>query len=85
MEVEAPPPETKSEPEKMHSVQSTANPEPRNPYSLLEATRTAMEEIAARMLSAKKEGRPKSELRELITRMSLLFISLRKVSSDPKP
>jgi THO complex subunit 5 len=85
MEVEAPPPETKSEPEKMHSVETTANLKPGNPYSLLEETRTAMEEIASRMLSAKKDGRPKSELRELVTQMSLLFISLRQVSSDPKP
>ncbi|KAJ3695901.1 hypothetical protein LUZ60_001278 [Juncus effusus] len=39
-----------------------------------------MEEIAAKMVSVKKEGRPKSELRELITQMSLLFITLRQVN-----
>ncbi|KAJ4817616.1 THO complex subunit 5 [Rhynchospora pubera] len=82
MEVEASPMETKPEPEKHHLIPppSKTNPKPGNPYSLLEETRTAMEEIAARMLSAKKEGRPKSELRELINQMSLLFISLRQVN-----
>ncbi|KAJ0984521.1 hypothetical protein J5N97_002877 [Dioscorea zingiberensis] len=52
----------------------------RAPHELLEECRTAMEEIAAKMFFTKKEGRPKSELRELVTQMSLLFITLRQVN-----
>lgn len=51
----------------------------RSPHNVLEETRTAMEEIAAKMLFIKKDGRPKSDLREHITQMSLLFLSLRQV------
>ena len=50
-------------------------------HDVLEDTRTAMEEIAAKMLFIKKEARPKSDLKELITNMSLLFITLRQVST----
>ncbi|KAJ6810586.1 THO complex subunit 5B [Iris pallida] len=49
-------------------------------HHVLEERRTEMEEIAAKMLFLKKEGRPKSDLRELITSASLLFISLRQVN-----
>ncbi|XP_010943078.2 THO complex subunit 5A [Elaeis guineensis] len=52
----------------------------RSPHDVLEETRTAMEEIAAKMLFIKKDGRPKSDLRELITQMSLLLLSLRQVN-----
>lgn len=45
----------------------------------LEETRMAMEDVASKMLLIKEEGRSKSELRELITQMSLHFITLRKV------
>lgn len=54
----------------------------RTAHELLEDTRTAMEEIAAKMLFMKKEARPKSDLKELITNMSLLFIALRQVSQN---
>ncbi|XP_020575586.1 THO complex subunit 5B isoform X2 [Phalaenopsis equestris] len=40
----------------------------------------AVEEIAAKILLIKKEGRPKSELRELNTQMALLFITLRQLN-----
>ncbi|XP_072952849.1 THO complex subunit 5A [Typha angustifolia] len=57
-----------------------AGPKPRTSHDLLEETRTAMEELASRMLFIKKEGRPKSDLRELVTQMSLHFITLRQVN-----
>ncbi|KAJ4962971.1 hypothetical protein NE237_022910 [Protea cynaroides] len=49
-------------------------------YELLEKSRTSMDEIVAKMLLMKKEGRPKAELRELITQMSLHFINLRQIN-----
>ncbi|KAJ6795350.1 THO complex subunit 5B [Iris pallida] len=49
-------------------------------HEVLEERRTEMEEIAAKMLFLKKEGKPKTDLRELITNASLLFISLRQVN-----
>ncbi|XP_031492285.1 THO complex subunit 5A [Nymphaea colorata] len=49
-------------------------------YDLLEEARTSMEEIVARMLFIKKEGRSKTELRELVTQISLLFINLRQAN-----
>ncbi|KAJ8505625.1 hypothetical protein OPV22_006511 [Ensete ventricosum] len=52
----------------------------RTAYELLEETRAAMEEVVSGMLIIKKEGRPKSELRELITQMSLNFIAFRQVN-----
>lgn len=55
-------------------------PPKRTAHNLLEYTRMAMEEIAAKMLSMKKEARSKSDLKELITNMSLLFIALRQVN-----
>ncbi|XP_068641219.1 THO complex subunit 5A-like isoform X2 [Aristolochia californica] len=49
-------------------------------YDMLEETRTVMEEIVAKMLFIKKEGKSKSELKELFTQMSLLFVNLRQVN-----
>ena len=53
-------------------------------YDLLEETRISTEDILARLLFLKKEGKrePKgrAELRELITQISVLFISLRQVN-----
>ncbi|XP_078441458.1 THO complex, subunit 5 [Wolffia australiana] len=51
-----------------------------SPHELLEESRKAMEEIAAKMILVSKEGGPKSELRELFTQMSLVFITLRQVN-----
>ncbi|KAF8377546.1 hypothetical protein HHK36_030928 [Tetracentron sinense] len=47
---------------------------------LLEESRISMEEIVAKMLFIKKEGRPKDELRELFTQMFLHFIHLRQAN-----
>lgn len=49
-------------------------------YEKLEETRMAMEEIVAKMLFIKKEAKPKSELRELFTQASLLFVQLRQIN-----
>ncbi|KAL5714148.1 hypothetical protein ACHQM5_016149 [Ranunculus cassubicifolius] len=49
-------------------------------YEKLEESRISMEEIAAKMLFIKKEGRPKSELRELVTQMSLHLVTLRQAN-----
>ncbi|KAH0453510.1 hypothetical protein IEQ34_017834 [Dendrobium chrysotoxum] len=49
-------------------------------HEALDETRRAVEEIAAKILFIKKEGKPKSELRELSTKMSLLFITLRQLN-----
>lgn len=60
-------------------------PKNRTPHDMLEESRAAMEDLAAKMLFIKKEGRPKSDLRELITQMSLIFITLRQVLPAPRP
>ncbi|KAL5717586.1 THO complex subunit 5B [Ranunculus cassubicifolius] len=49
-------------------------------YEKLEESRISTEEIAAKMLFIKKEGRPKSELRELVTQMSLHLVTLRQAN-----
>ncbi|XP_077212979.1 THO complex, subunit 5 [Tasmannia lanceolata] len=49
-------------------------------YDMLEESRTSMEELVAKMVFIKKEGRPKSELRDLITQISLLLVHLRQVN-----
>ncbi|KAK9109212.1 hypothetical protein Sjap_017272 [Stephania japonica] len=62
-------------------LQSTPRaPEPKTSYEELEESRAAMEEIVAKMLFMKKEGKLKSELRELITQMSLHLVNLRQVN-----
>jgi THO complex subunit 5 len=59
----------------------------RSPHDLLAETRASIEKVAARMLAVKKDGAPKSELRELVTQMSLLLVTLRQVRRRraPKP
>ena len=48
-------------------------------YDVLSDTRGAIEEILARLLFIKKEGRNRAELRELFTQASVAFLSLRQV------
>ncbi|GAB4839320.1 THO complex subunit 5B [Ancistrocladus abbreviatus] len=50
------------------------------PYDVLKESKTSVEEIVANMLSIKKENKPKSELRELVTQMFLNFVSLRQAN-----
>lgn len=48
-------------------------------YDMLQKSKLSVEEIVAKMLSIKKEGHSKSQLRELVTNMFLNFVSLRQV------
>ncbi|KAM3244147.1 hypothetical protein ACQJBY_055831 [Aegilops geniculata] len=61
---------------------ATTAPKPRSPHDLLAETRASVEEVAARILAIKKDGAPKSELRELVAQMSLLLITLRQVNRE---
>ncbi|KAL6635190.1 hypothetical protein ACP70R_027861 [Stipagrostis hirtigluma subsp. patula] len=54
----------------------------RSPHDLLAETRASVEKVAARILAIKRDGAPKSELRELVTQMSLLLIKLRQVNRE---
>ncbi|XP_057974037.1 THO complex subunit 5A isoform X2 [Malania oleifera] len=49
-------------------------------YEQLQHSRTSIEDIVAEMLSIKKEGKPKSELRELVTQMFIHFVILRQTN-----
>ncbi|TVU28635.1 hypothetical protein EJB05_20159 [Eragrostis curvula] len=71
MDVEAPARPPAASATKLHS-----------PHDLLAETRTSIEKVAARMLAVKRDGAPKSELRELVTQMSLLLITLRQVNRE---
>ncbi|KAF7091353.1 hypothetical protein CFC21_093945 [Triticum aestivum] len=61
---------------------ATTAPKPRSLHDLLAETRASVEEVAARILAIKKDGAPKSELRELVAQMSLLLITLRQVNRE---
>ncbi|KAJ8427450.1 hypothetical protein Cgig2_023808 [Carnegiea gigantea] len=52
----------------------------KSPYDTVKASKTSVEEIVAKMLVIKKEEKPKSELRELVTQMFLNFVSLRQAN-----
>ncbi|AQK75207.1 THO complex subunit 5B [Zea mays] len=54
----------------------------RSPHDLLAETRASIEKVAARILAIKKDGAPKSELRELVTQMSLHLVTLRQVNRE---
>ncbi|KAL5207575.1 hypothetical protein ABZP36_032010 [Zizania latifolia] len=54
----------------------------RSPQDLLAETRASVEEVAARILAIKKDGAPKSGLRELVAEMSLLLITLRQANRE---
>ncbi|KAK8971375.1 hypothetical protein KSP40_PGU020503 [Platanthera guangdongensis] len=49
-------------------------------HEALDVARRSVVEIATKILLMKKESQPKSELRELSTQMSLLFITLRQLN-----
>lgn len=48
-------------------------------HEMLQGGKASVEDVVAKMLSIKKEGQPKSLLRELVTQMFLNFITLRQV------
>lgn len=52
----------------------------KSPYEVLRQSKASVEEIVSKMLSVKKEGKPKSELRELATQIFLNFVALRQVT-----
>lgn len=64
-------------------VQDVESAEQRNleesPFEMLQNCKVSVEKIVAEMLSIKKEGKPKSQIRELVTQMFLNFITLRQV------
>ncbi|XP_054818016.1 THO complex subunit 5B [Prosopis cineraria] len=51
-----------------------------SPYEILQNCKGSAENIVAEVLSVKKEGKPKSHLRELVTQMFLNFITLRQAN-----
>lgn len=51
----------------------------KSPLELLRESKTSVEEIVTKMLSMKKQGNQKSEIRELLTQMFLNFVNLRQV------
>ena len=52
-----------------------------NPFRLLRDAKASAENIVAEMLCIKRDGKPKSLLRELLTQMLLHFLTLREVLS----
>lgn len=54
-------------------------------YEMLKDSKSSIEEIVAEMLTVKKEKKPKSQLRELVTQMFIHFVTLRQVTSPSLP
>ncbi|EFH39976.1 hypothetical protein ARALYDRAFT_494728 [Arabidopsis lyrata subsp. lyrata] len=52
----------------------------KSPLELLRESKTSVEEIITKMLSMKKQGNQKSEIRELLTQMFLNFVNLRQAN-----
>ncbi|KAK9271227.1 hypothetical protein L1049_026817 [Liquidambar formosana] len=52
----------------------------KSPYQVLQQSCSSVEDIVAEMLSVKKDSKPKSELRELLTQMFLNFVLLRQAN-----
>ncbi|KAK7283290.1 hypothetical protein RIF29_12711 [Crotalaria pallida] len=51
-----------------------------SPYDILQNSKSSIENIVSEMLSIKREGKPKSNLPELVTQMFLHFITLRQAN-----
>ncbi|XP_022982205.1 THO complex subunit 5B [Cucurbita maxima] len=51
-----------------------------SPYEMLRESKSSVEEIVTKMLSIKKHGEPKTQLRELVTQMFLHFVTLRQAN-----
>lgn len=51
----------------------------KSPYELLQESKGSVEDIVSKILSIKKEGKPKSQLRELVTQMFIHLVNLRQV------
>ncbi|XP_010552518.1 PREDICTED: THO complex subunit 5B isoform X2 [Tarenaya hassleriana] len=52
----------------------------KSPHELLRESKNSVEEIIAKMLSNKREGKSKSEIRDLLTQMFLNFVNLRQAN-----
>ncbi|KAH1065603.1 hypothetical protein J1N35_030590 [Gossypium stocksii] len=52
----------------------------KSPYDTLKETKASVEAVVAKILSVKKEKKPKSELREQVTQMFLHFVNLRQAN-----
>ncbi|KAL3734840.1 hypothetical protein ACJRO7_024077 [Eucalyptus globulus] len=52
----------------------------KSPHDMLRESKGSVEEIAAQILSIKKQGLPRSQLRELATQMFLHFVTLRQAN-----
>ncbi|XVE55890.1 hypothetical protein DITRI_Ditri03aG0193500 [Diplodiscus trichospermus] len=52
----------------------------KSPYDMLKESKASVEDIVAKILSIKKENKPRSELREHVTLMFLHFVTLRQVN-----
>ncbi|KAH7523632.1 hypothetical protein FEM48_Zijuj06G0032600 [Ziziphus jujuba var. spinosa] len=55
-------------------------PVEKSPYEMLQESKASVEDIVAKMLSIKKEAKPKSQLRELVTQMFVHFVTLRQAN-----
>ncbi|GKV04625.1 hypothetical protein SLEP1_g16766 [Rubroshorea leprosula] len=52
----------------------------KSPHDMLKESKASVEEIVAKILSIKRENKPKSELRELLTQTFLHFVTLRQAN-----
>lgn len=50
-----------------------------SPFEMLRESKSCVEDIVTKMLSIKKHGESKTQLRELVTQMFLHFVTLRQV------
>ncbi|KAL4334587.1 hypothetical protein GQ457_07G025480 [Hibiscus cannabinus] len=70
-------------PVEMRSQSSAPSRKPeKSPYDTLKETKASVEEVVAKILSVKKDNKPKSELREHVTQMFLHFVNLRQVNRN---
>ncbi|XP_031391143.1 THO complex subunit 5A [Punica granatum] len=52
----------------------------KSPYELLRESKSSVEDVVAKILAIKRQGHPKSQLRELVTQTFLHFVTLRQVN-----
>ncbi|GKU87452.1 hypothetical protein SLEP1_g1848 [Rubroshorea leprosula] len=52
----------------------------KSPYNMLKESKVSVEEIVAKLLSIKRENKPKLKLKELLTQTFLHFVTLRQVN-----
>lgn len=57
----------------------------KSPYEQLQESKASVEDIVSKMLSIKRDSKPKPLLRDLVTQMLLHFITLRQVRVVSQP